>query len=260
MRHICVGNLTIIGSDNGLVPSHYLNQCWNIKWALRNKLQWNFIWNSYIFIQENALENDGHFVSASVFWFISLSFTVPNGRHVGGHFLWPWPMTLTFRVSRATSTDKPEPAPSSQTAAQLQAQAKLVRSEAWMSNYTPLFYMEVIAYPCKCRPNWSEPRQCWGLSIHLDCVWISNYIQGVLWYVITILIHAITRYFDASIEQDYGISNAFWAFLRTINSLWPSNAIWRHRSGSTQAQVMACCLTAPSHYLNQCWLFINLVQ
>ena len=41
-----------------------------------------------------------------------------------------------------------------------------------------------------------------------------------------------------------------------LNSLWPSDAIWRHRSGSTLAQVMACCLTAPSHYLNQCWLVI----
>ena len=38
------------------------------------------------------------------------------------------------------------------------------------------------------------------------------------------------------------------------NSLWPSDAIWSHRSGSTLAQVMACCLTTPSHYLNQCWL------
>ena len=36
-----------------------------------------------------------------------------------------------------------------------------------------------------------------------------------------------------------------------INSLWPNDAIWRHRSGSTLAQVMACCLAAPSHYLNQ---------
>ena len=26
------------------------------------------------------------------------------------------------------------------------------------------------------------------------------------------------------------------------------------RCGSTLAQVMACCLTAPNHYLNQCWL------
>ena len=42
--------------------------------------------------------------------------------------------------------------------------------------------------------------------------------------------------------------------------MWPSDAIWRHRSGSTLAQVMACCLTAPSHYLNQCWLIISKVH
>ena len=45
--------------------------------------------------------------------------------------------------------------------------------------------------------------------------------------------------------------------LNWFNSLWPSDAMWRHRSGSTLAQVMACCLTAPSHYLNQCWLMIS---
>ena len=54
VTHIFVGNLTIIGSDNGLA----LNQCWNIvNWTLRNKLQWNSNWNCIIFIQENALEN-----------------------------------------------------------------------------------------------------------------------------------------------------------------------------------------------------------
>ena len=42
-----------------------------------------------------------------------------------------------------------------------------------------------------------------------------------------------------------------------VNSLAPSDPIWRLRSGSTLAQVMACCLTAPSHYLNQCWLIIS---
>ena len=45
-----------------------------------------------------------------------------------------------------------------------------------------------------------------------------------------------------------------------FNSLRPSDAICRHRSGSTLAQVMACCLTAPSHYLNQYWLIIIEVQ
>ena len=44
------------------------------------------------------------------------------------------------------------------------------------------------------------------------------------------------------------------------DSLRSSDAIWLQRSGSTLAQVMACCLTAPSHYLKQCWLIINKVQ
>ena len=45
-----------------------------------------------------------------------------------------------------------------------------------------------------------------------------------------------------------------------FNSLRPSDAIWRQRSGWTLAQVRACCLTAPSHYLNQYWLIICEVQ
>ena len=44
-----------------------------------------------------------------------------------------------------------------------------------------------------------------------------------------------------------------WSYSKSMfNSLWPSDTIWRHKSGSTLAQVMACCLMAPSHYLNQC--------
>ena len=30
-------------------------------------------------------------------------------------------------------------------------------------------------------------------------------------------------------------------------------------TGSSLLQIMACCLTAPSHYLNQCWLSVNWV-
>ena len=37
-------------------------------------------------------------------------------------------------------------------------------------------------------------------------------------------------------------------------------AIWQHGSRSTLVQVMACCLTTPSHYQNQCWLSITKVQ
>ena len=45
-----------------------------------------------------------------------------------------------------------------------------------------------------------------------------------------------------------------------FDSLWPSDAIWSHRFKSTLARVMACCLTAPSHYLYQCWLLFSKVQ
>ena len=41
--------------------------------------------------------------------------------------------------------------------------------------------------------------------------------------------------------------------------LCPEEAIWRHESGSTLAQVMACCLTAPRHCLNYCWFLISKV-
>ena len=39
-----------------------------------------------------------------------------------------------------------------------------------------------------------------------------------------------------------------------VNSLWPNDGIWRHRSGPTLVQVIAYCLMAPSHYLNHCCL------
>ena len=46
---------------------------------------------------------------------------------------------------------------------------------------------------------------------------------------------------------------------RWVNSLWPSDAMWQHRSGSTLGQVMGWCLTVPSHYPTQCWLIISKV-
>ena len=55
------------------------------------------------------------------------------------------------------------------------------------------------------------------------------------------------------------IRDQFWT-PTPMNSLWPRGTIWRQRSGSTLVQVMACCLTAPSHYLNHCWFIINKVQ
>ena len=48
--------------------------------------------------------------------------------------------------------------------------------------------------------------------------------------------------------------------ISSFNSLWPNDAIWRHRTWSTLAQVMTCCLMAPSHYLSQRWLIFSNVM
>ena len=59
-------------------------------------------------------------------------------------------------------------------------------------------------------------------------------------------------------------SNIFISFVCMYNiilykfsSFWPSDPVRRQGTESTLAQVMACCLTTPSHYLNQCWLIIS---
>ena len=57
-------------------------------------------------------------------------------------------------------------------------------------------------------------------------------------------------------QQDLAKSYSTWR----VNSLGPIDTIWRQRSGSTLAQVMACCLMAPRHYLNQCRLIISKIQ
>ena len=62
VTHICVGKLTIIGSDNGLSPGRRQAIIWTnagilLIWPLETKFSEFFYRNSSIFIQENALEN-----------------------------------------------------------------------------------------------------------------------------------------------------------------------------------------------------------
>ena len=76
--------------------------------------------------------------------------------------------------------------------------------------------------------------------------------------VLPSLVLSLNSSWCVSWMSQVGYCSIIW--LPDIKSFWPSDTIWQQRSGSTLAQVMACCLTAPSHYLNQCWLIINKVQ
>ena len=57
--------------------------------------------------------------------------------------------------------------------------------------------------------------------------------------------------------EDVFVTHIFNTKPSWINTLLPSDAIWRLRFRSTLVLAMACCLTAPSDYLNQCWLPIS---
>ena len=109
--------------------------------------------------------------------------------------------------------------------------------------------------PCSGYTSWN-----WGMIIcnnYADLIVILVVLQET--YCATYMLHY--RHF-----ANYARMAARW-FCRLfrvilchgmfINPLWPSDATWRHGSRSKLAQVMACCLTAPSHYLNQCWLIIS---
>ena len=86
------------------------------------------------------------------------------------------------------------------------------------------------------------------LSCSKPLLWCSN---------VTFFMFCVTKFVcTKSFALDIMCSDWWYT---AINSLRPSDAIWRHRSGSTLAQVMACCLMAPSHYPNQCWLIISKV-
>ena len=68
VTHICVGNLTIIGSDNGLSPGRRQAIIWTNDGKLLIGPLGNFNRNLNIFIQENAFENVVWKMSAVLSW------------------------------------------------------------------------------------------------------------------------------------------------------------------------------------------------
>ena len=90
-----------------------------------------------------------------------------------------------------------------------------------------------------------------GLSNQCVFDWYHNF----QWFFYSVITFSFTKCFVHSYTVDVVftlsydvIMNIF--YTSVIKSLWPSGVIWRQRSGSTLAQVMPCCLTAPSHSLN----------
>ena len=64
---------------------------------------------------------------------------------------------------------------------------------------------------------------------------------------------------SAQIQYNLSLWRPLMGLLPRYPVCLPCDATRRQRSMSTLAQVMACCLTAPSHQLNQSWLIISKV-
>ena len=107
---------------------------------------------------------------------------------------------------------------------------------------------------------------CRALMFSLICAWINGWVNirevGDLrhhrtHYDVTLTYIIGQHWFrwwllSPSLVPSHN-TNQSWAI---VNSWWPSDDLWCWKSWWTMVQVMACCLVAPGHYLNQCWLII----
>ena len=89
--------------------------------------------------------------------------------------------------------------------------------------------------------------------------WYGTCYNRSIFSKILIIYHVIRRCNCIDVARCQLCLDIF-RFALIVNSFWPSDTIWRHRSGSKLAQVMTWCRMAPSHYLKQCWCIRSKVQ
>ena len=112
---------------------------------------------------------------------------------------------------------------------------------------------------CMIIAQWENMPQIYQLTTQVIVFLLPKFHLDASFLNIACLWHFVSSWICGMIGCQKADSEPYGTYCNFLNSLWPSDAIWRHRSGSTLAQVTGCCLTAPSHYLNQCWL-ISKVQ
>ena len=92
------------------------------------------------------------------------------------------------------------------------------------------------------KPTYSDCHTKTNTRPRLKIVYLlNNHQQTIFKHKFTSLLqrHSIVRFLSNGIVC---IKDGHWIYL---SLLWPSDAIWRHTSGTTSAQVKACCLMAP---------------
>ena len=111
--------------------------------------------------------------------------------------------------------------------------------DIWLAFYT-------TAWSCESFPVTLDT------TYHIDRGWQCSHLRAWILSSVSRVIYKIMLGKHTHSHWRYAFGVTIW-----LNSLWPCGAIWRHRAWSTLVQVMSCFLTAPSHYLNQCWLTVS---
>ena len=201
-----------------------MNRCWNIVNSNhRNKFLWNLKHNSNIFAQEKAFENVAREMVAilSQPQRVNKCLFKPASYHNS-----KWIPSNIFFYHYICQNRRP------------------IVKESRELQY--IFVMEIIIL-CT-RLNIMQ------LVIKKGLIMILNIISKPMTPYVSCM-HSLKQALNEDLYQ-CSMSNNLTPEI-FINSLWSIDAIWRHRSGSMLAHVMARCLTAPSHYMIQCWLVIK---
>ena len=123
------------------------------------------------------------------------------------------------------------------------------------------------------RPNKLLSKQSWGWWFETPSHPLWRHLNGGLHKMVDILqaIFSIAFSWLEIIEFDSHFTGICYYILKFENVVAKMAAIlsrshfgvrpfWRHSTGSTLDQVIASCLTTPSHYLNQCRVIISEVH
>ena len=132
--------------------------------------------------------------------------------------------------------------------------------ELRLSGTNPLICIVIKLYQCWLR--W-YPVSCSVQTYYLNQCWlIGNWaLRNKILWKFNLKTKLIFQENAFKIKKVTCKMPAILFFPQCVNSLWrTSDVIFRHKCGSTLAQIMACCQETPSHYLNQCWLIISEVQ
>ena len=101
----------------------------------------------------------------------------------------------------------------------------------------------------------AAPTTEWSTIFNSNSILLRIWLILEVWQYLNLNSQLFAQYIS-NIEQLYVMMHFDEFFVESFTD-WGLVAWYGDRAGSTLTLVMACFLTTPSHYLNQCWLLVS---